>query len=212
MAVSAVDRNQPSASGEAGGSIEVRLHRAGAGGFAALYRLTPRATIRARLGVLQTTKRGKMRQVALILAVIAALAVPVGAQAATTVELQQQLDRTFFCNGELIQIAGTYIVIRTDTITPTGQAVLSYRSSWQNVDGVNLTTGARYEASGTGSIREVYSNVNPPYDLRTETSINHFHLQGTAGASSIEGTELLHFTILPDGTVAVSFDSFTHTC
>ena len=142
------------------------------------------------------------------LLVVGALAVPVGAQAATTVETQA-FDQTFaLCNGDDIHVSGTLLVVMSETTTPSGGEVLAFHFQPQGVTGVDLETGAVFHA--TGLTRDLI--VNSPRGGSTETFVNRFHIQATRGNESYIISEVFHVTVTADGTVRVLFDNFSSTC
>jgi hypothetical protein len=150
-----------------------------------------------------------MKRVLLILAAVAGFAVTGGAaQAATTVE-RQTFDATFpICNGDLIHLSGPLLVTTTTTLTPSGGLIVASHFQPQGVSGVDLSTGTVFHATGLTRDLIVFS---PPGGI-TETFVNQFHIQATAGADSYIVTELFHITISPDGTVRSYFDNFSATC
>lgn len=150
-----------------------------------------------------------MKRVLLILAAVAGFAVTGGAaQAATTVE-RQTFDATFpICNGDLIHLSGPLLVTTTTTLTPSGGLIVASHFQPQGVSGVDLSTGTVFHATGLTRDLIVFS----PAGGITETFVNQFHIQATAGADSYIVTELFHITISPDGTVRSFFDNFSATC
>ena len=149
-----------------------------------------------------------MRRLLITFAVVGALAVPIGAQAATTVETQT-FDETFaLCNGDDIHVSGTLLAVMSETTTPSGGEVLAFHFQPQGVTGVDLETGTVFHA--TGLTRDLI--VNSPPGGSTETFVNQFHIQATGGNQSYIITELFHVTVTPDGTVRVFFDNFSSTC
>lgn len=150
-----------------------------------------------------------MKRVLLILAAVAGFAVTGGAaQAATTVE-RQTFDATFpICNGDLIHLSGPLLVTTTTTLTPSGGLIVASHFQPQGVSGVDLSTGTVFHATGLTRDLIVFS----PAGGITETFVNQFHIQATAGADSYIVTELFHITISPDGTVRSYFDNFSATC
>jgi hypothetical protein len=149
-----------------------------------------------------------MTRVLVILGVLLALAVPVSAPAATTVQ-KQTFDTTFpICNGDLVHLTGTLLVTMSDTTTPSGGEVIAVHFQPQGVTGVDLVTGTVFHA--TGLTRDLI--VVSPSGGSTETFVNRFHIQATGGAQSFIITELFHVTVTPDGTVRVLFDNVSSTC
>lgn len=149
-----------------------------------------------------------MKRLLMVLAVVAALAAPISAQASTTVE-KQTFDATFpICNGDLIHLSGPLLAVISETVTPSGGDVFGFHFQPQGVIGVDLVTGTIFHA--TGLTRDI--NVISPPGGFNETFVNRFHIQATGGAESYVTTELIHITVTPDGTTRVSFDNVAATC
>jgi hypothetical protein len=149
-----------------------------------------------------------MKRVLVILTLLAGFAIPVGAEAATTVE-KQTFDATFpLCNGDLIHVSGTLLVTTTTTSTPSGGFIAAIHFQPQGVTGVDLTTGTIFHATGLTRDLIVFS----PRGGITETFVNQFHIQATGGEQSYIVTNLFHITVSPDGTVRSYVDNFSATC
>jgi hypothetical protein len=149
-----------------------------------------------------------MKHFLVVLAVVVGLALPAGADAATTVE-RDTFDATFpLCNGDLIHVSGPLLVTSTLTSTPSGGFMVAIHFQPQGVTGVDLSTGTIFHATGLTRDLTVFS---PPGGI-TETFVNQFHIQATRGEQSYIVTELFHITISPDGTVRSFFDNFSATC
>ena len=149
-----------------------------------------------------------MRQVIVMLAVAAALAVPAGAQGTTTVEVFN-FDETFLlCNGDPIHVSGPLLSVETITVTPSGGEILSFHFQPQGITGVDLITGTVFHATGLTRDLTVFS---PPGGI-TDTFVNRFHIQATAGDESYVVSEVFHVTVAPDGTVRSFFDNSSATC
>ena len=149
-----------------------------------------------------------MRRLFVLLAIVGALAAPVGALAGTTVE-SDTFDATFpLCNGDLIHVSGSLLVVTTETPTPAGGLVLGIHFQPQGVTGVDLVTGTVFHA--TGLTRDL--TIVSPRGGYSDTFVNRFHIQATTGAESYVVSELFHITVTPDGTIRTSFDHFSATC
>jgi hypothetical protein len=149
-----------------------------------------------------------MKRVLVILAVLAGFALAAGAEAATTVE-HDTFDATFpLCNGDLIHVSGPLLVASTTTSTPSGGFIVAVHFQPQGITGVDLSNGTVFHATGLTRDLIVFS----PAGGVTETFVNQFHIQATAGAESYIVTELFHITVSPDGTVRTFFDNFSATC
>jgi hypothetical protein len=140
--------------------------------------------------------------------VVAALAVTVGAQAATTVQQVPFSQPLTICNGDTVQLAGTLLVTASTTLTPSGGLAFAIHFQPQGVSGVDSTTGTIFRA--VGLTRDVL--VISPAGGITETFVNRFHIQATGGAQSYLVSNLFHITVTPDGTLRVIVDNFSSTC
>jgi hypothetical protein len=153
-----------------------------------------------------------MRRVLVIVGVVAALAVSVGAAQATTTVQSVAFDSTFaLCNGDLVHVSGPLLIATSTTSTTSttsGGLVVAIHFQPQGVSGVDLSTGTVFRA--TGLTRDLI--VDSPPGGYTETFVNQFHIQATGGAESYIVTELFHVTVTADGTVRVFFDNFSATC
>lgn len=149
-----------------------------------------------------------MRRLLVSLAALAALAVPVSAQAGVTVQ-KTTFDSTFpLCNGDPIHVTGPLLLTMTETTTPSGGEVIGFHANPQGATGVDLVTGAVFHA--TGLTRDLV--VNSPPGGSTETFVNRFHIQSTGGAQSYLITEVFHITVTPVGTVTAFLDNLSSTC
>jgi hypothetical protein len=81
-----------------------------------------------------------MRRLLLMLVIVGALAAPVSAQAATTVQ-RQTFDATITaCNGDLVQLTGPLLRVISVTAFPPGGFFSEVHFQPQVVNGVDLTT------------------------------------------------------------------------
>jgi hypothetical protein len=149
-----------------------------------------------------------MRRLLVFLGLLCTMAIPLSAQASTTVE-QIPFDDTFpLCNGDPIHLSGTLLATFTDTATRSGGHVFAFHFQPQGVTGIDEVTGTMFHA--TGLTRDLV--VESPPGGTTETFINLFHIQATGGAESYINTELFHITVTPDGTVRVEIDMTSEPC
>jgi hypothetical protein len=150
-----------------------------------------------------------VRRLLLVLGVVAAFAVPAGAQAATTTTERITFDTTQpICNGDLVHISGPLLAVMTVNQTRSGGEVIGIHFQPQGISGVDLSTGTVFHA--VGLTRDL--TVNSPPGGITETFVNRFHLQATTGEQSFIVSELFHVTVAPDGTVRSFVDNFSITC
>jgi len=110
--------------------------------------------------------------------------------------------------GELIEVSGFLHVLTSTTVDKAGGFHFSQQFNPQGVHGFGLTTGDKYNA--TGLTREDFSTTSS--GLQQLTFINRFDMVGQGPGNNFSVHETEHVTILPDGTVAVSFDNFSITC
>ena len=130
-----------------------------------------------------------MRRMLVILGLAGALTAPLGAQAATTVS-RDTLDFTVtICNGDLVHVTGTQVVVLSDTLT-------NVRS--QGLTAVDLTTGTIY--NGANSSFDIF--VPTPSGASVETFSQDLRLVAPGG-ESFTATGLFHGTITPDGIFRV---------
>ena len=149
-----------------------------------------------------------MRKLLVLLITIAALAMPLAAQASATTEKVPFDANVTACNGDVIHITGTLLSIFTETTTPSGGFIVSSHFQPQGIMGVDLTTGTRYVA--TGLTRDIL--VTSPSGGSTETFVNRFHIQATSGAESFIVSEVFHITVNANGDVTAFVDNFSSTC
>src|SRR5712691_10693735 len=131
-----------------------------------------------------------LRRLLLLPVVVAALAVAVSAQAATTVQRVPLDFPVTICNGDRVDLTGTLLVAISTTLTPSGGLIAAVHFQPQGVSGIDTTTGTAFAAVGLTRDLTVFS---PPGGL-TETFVNQFHIQATGGAQSFLVTQLFHIT------------------
>jgi hypothetical protein len=149
-----------------------------------------------------------MKKLLVLLITVAAVAMPVVAQASATTERVPFDANVIACNGDVIHISGTLLQIFTETTTPSGGFIVSSHFQPQGIMGVDLTTGTRYVA--TGLTRDI--QVVSPAGGFTETFVNRFHIQATKGAESFIVSEVSHITVNANGDVTAFVDNFSSTC
>lgn len=110
--------------------------------------------------------------------------------------------------GELIEISGFLHTQISLTIDKNGGVHASQQFNPQGVTGSGVTTGDGY--NGVGVTRNSMSTTAS--GVVVFTSVNRFDMvgQGPGNNFSVHATE--HLTVLPDGTVTVSFDNVSTTC
>jgi hypothetical protein len=124
-----------------------------------------------------------------ILGLAGALLAPVSAQAATTARVDALDFNVTICNGDVVHVTGTQVVVLSDTLT-------NVRS--QGLTGVDLTTGTVYHGANS-----FFDQLIPtPSGTFVETFSQDLRLVA-AGGESFSATGLFHATVTPDGTVRV---------
>jgi hypothetical protein len=149
-----------------------------------------------------------MKKLLLLVAAMVALAWPTSAEAAATTESFPFETYVVACNGDLIYLSGTLLVVFTETATPSGGFVFSAHFQPQGIQGVDLVTGTTF--IGTGLTRDLL--VVAPSGGFTETFVNEFHIQATAGEESYIVSEVFHVTVNANGELTAFVDNFKATC
>jgi hypothetical protein len=149
-----------------------------------------------------------MKKLLILVAATVALALPVSAQAAASVERVPFDTDVLACNGDVIHLSGTLLVVFTETATPSGGFIFSAHFQPQGVKGVDLVTGTKFIA--TGLTREI-TVLSPPGGF-TDTFVNRFHIQATRGEESFIISELFHITANANGEITAFVDNFRATC
>ena len=149
-----------------------------------------------------------MKKLLILAVAIVGLALPVSAQAAASTEQVPFEADVLACNGDVIHLSGTLLMVFTETATPAGGFVFSSHFQPQGVRGIDLVTGTTFIA--TGLTRDIVV-VSPPGGF-TETFVNQFHIQATTGAESFTVSEVFHITVNANGDVTAFVDNFSATC
>ena len=149
-----------------------------------------------------------MRRLIAFMFVASGLAVPVVAHAAATPQTVPFEGLVAACNGDTIQISGQLLTVSNQTSTPSGGFVFTIQSQPQGMSGVDLQTGATYRATGVTRETLVFS----PSGGLTQTFVNQFHIQGTAGAESYIVSQTFHVTVDANGVVAAVVDRLSTSC
>jgi len=110
--------------------------------------------------------------------------------------------------GEMIEVSGFLHILSSTTVDKAGGIHVSEQFNPQGVTGVGLTTGDKYNA--TGLTRDDFSTTSS--GAQQLTFINRFDMVGQGPGNNFSVHETEHLTILPDGTVTVSFDNLSITC
>jgi hypothetical protein len=149
-----------------------------------------------------------MKRLLVFMLVAAGLAVPVSAHAAAITQTVPFDTVVIACNGDPIHLTGSLLLVSTVNTTPSGGFMVSSHFQPQGISGVNLRTGAKF--IGTGVTRDIVI-VSPAGGI-TETFVNQFRVQATAGGESFVVTQLVHFTVNANGTVTAVVDQFSTSC
>ena len=142
---------------------------------------------------------------------VAALSVPVAAQAATTSQRFTFEGSVTLCtSGDIVEYSGPMLAIYTTTVMPTGGSVTAFQFKSQGISGVDTTTGTVYRLVAVSG--DVFVRSQPGVWGSTEKLVVRFHLQATTGAESYIFGEVFHLRINPDGSVRAEFDKLSSTC
>jgi hypothetical protein len=149
-----------------------------------------------------------MKKLIVLMLVAAAFAVPVSAHAETVTQIVDFNSFVTACNGDTIALSGQLLIVQTTTATPSGGFVVSVHFQPQGISGTDLQTGTAYR--GTGVTRDIV--VTTPAGGTTETFVNLFRVQATAGADSFIVSQLVHFTVSATGVLTASVDKSSTSC
>ena len=136
------------------------------------------------------------------------------AQTITTVE-KIPIDQTAFVPcaaggaGEEIQLTGQANIVTHVTLDNTGNAHIKVQGTYQGVSGTGLTTGDKYQATGTINEAFFIEKVEQEKEGTLLTKINFI---GQGDASNLLGLMHFHATIHPDGTVTGLVINFSFEC
>lgn len=144
---------------------------------------------------------------ALVVAAVAMIASPMHAQAATTTEVIPFETDLVVCNGDLVHLSGSPGRLPRD-----GDAIrwacrlVPFQPAGRHRSGSRH--GTTFHA--TGLTRDI--SITTPSGGYTETFVNRFHIQATAGHESYIVSETLHITVTPDVNVTAFVDNFSACC
>jgi hypothetical protein len=149
-----------------------------------------------------------MKRLLVFMLVAAGFAVPVSAHAATVTQTVPFDAVVTACNGDSIHLNGSLLLASSVNTTPSGGFMVSSHFQPQGVSGVNLRTGAKF--IGTGVTRDIV--IMSPAGGITDTFVNQFRVQATAGGQSFVVTQLVHVTVNANGAVTAVVDQFSTSC
>lgn len=109
-------------------------------------------------------------------------------------------------NGEEVEITGTLLSLFHWTYTENGTYVMRVQHQPQGVSGVGLTTGDKYQGTGTTQW-QFTGNVG-----EDTTYINNFQLIGQGTGSNFSVHETMHVTVNANGTVTADVDNYREEC
>jgi hypothetical protein len=91
-----------------------------------------------------------------------------------------------------------------ETFDSAGGAHITEHFNPQGVSGIDLTTGAKYQANGMNKIQENFTANG----LRNFTLIDNFKIIGQGPENNYTVHQTLHFTISANGVVTANHDNF----
>lgn len=110
------------------------------------------------------------------------------------------------CTGDTVDISATSNIVNHVTFFPAGDEVWFTFTEEDKATAVDEGTGVVYSGHDT-----VWGNLNVNELNQNATFTNMLHVTGSDG-STILYHEVTHFTMLPNGDIAVSFDNPSLTC
>lgn len=150
-----------------------------------------------------------------IVALLASLVLATGAAAAggdhtqtltQTSHGSNQTTGTNPCNGDTVDLDQVSNIVMHVTWFPAGDEAWGTFTEEDEVTGLDEGTGVTYTGHST-----FWGNFNVNNQSANETFTGSIHVTGSDG-SSISYHEVSHMTLLPDGSISVSFDKPTVTC
>lgn len=131
-----------------------------------------------------------------------------------TIPVQAVLDETVPnpCNGQLITWTGNLHVVGGMTTDGHGGAVFLGELNFENVHGTDVT-GAGYTATLGSSDKAVFAPSSPTLPTpNVETHVIRFNIISTDSTSNYYEDLVGHYTITPDGKIAVAFEKVDTGC
>jgi hypothetical protein len=112
------------------------------------------------------------------------------------------------CNGEDVLLTGFFHIVAHPTNDAAGGSHVAFNLNYDNVHGIGLTTGAKYEFRGEHHSIE---NLNAGNNYTASNSAD-FRLIGQGPDNNEVGTFEYHLTVTPDGNITASFENFRTVC
>lgn len=110
------------------------------------------------------------------------------------------------CDGENVAFNGTINTIATLTTTP-GGLIATFHSNFRQISAIGETTGIVYQLHCTENMTRLEA-PSPTTTPSIQTTVRLCILSGNNALFNA----LAHYSITPDGDVAVSFDNFEVQC
>ena len=110
--------------------------------------------------------------------------------------------------GEVVLLSGTLHIQNHITING-NRTTLKEHFQPQGVNGVGLTTGDSYNATGVTQETDTIPADNGAFEF---TFINNFKIIGQGPGNNLLVHETTHVTVNPDGTVTTFVDNFSVEC
>jgi hypothetical protein len=160
-------------------------------------------------------QRGLLAAAAIGLALAAILTHSTVTRAATTYTSNFSVPISYtgytycYSNGasEYIQISGTIHFLTHTTLDSQGGAHIVYHTNYAGVSGVGMTTGAKYQASG--SSQYTYNARSLPY---TTTGTSSFRLIGQGQNTNYLVHYTFHVTVNANGELTAIVSNFRMEC
>jgi hypothetical protein len=110
------------------------------------------------------------------------------------------------CNGDTIDLSQSSNIVSHETFFPAGDEAWGTFTEEDKVVGTDEGTGVVFSGHST-----FWGNFNLNNQNSNSTFTGSVHVTGSDG-SSIRYHEVGHITMLPDGSISVSFDKPSITC
>jgi hypothetical protein len=147
-----------------------------------------------------------LRKGALLVAVVAALALPASA-AAQAQNVVIPFEGVFDVCGDDVLLSGNVLGTFVFTANRNGGLTVVEKFNPQGLTGTSLSSGARYHGVGVTTNTFVLAP-----GVTSATHVNRFYLIGEGRAPNSLFSETFHITVLPDGTVTADVEKTSEVC
>ena len=107
--------------------------------------------------------------------------------------------------GDVVHLSGPLHIVLEETVDSSGGVHIKEHFQPQGVSGVDLTTGAKYQATGGTQVQDIVtSNGATKFDL-----VNNFKIIGQGPDNNFTVHENLHFQVNANGDLTATVNNVT---